>query len=462
MIKPAKILLILFFAFSVKAHSQKVLVGFQLGPNSGYPKGNIEGVWGINLAFVNKNGIILEIGRYKSAIGYGGTTLNGNTIFLGNTINSAQIPVRLQKRINILKNKIFINPSAGLSYLYHVDSHVSYGHAYTAYPGDTTFYSFSNQSLHKNGFLAEAGAKVEFIILKYLSLNFACYYSRGFYSLAQTTYTYNEPSVNKSGEEKITSKGNNLQFFAGLSYTIYDKQRWDTKIHKKTREFHNQVLLGLKLGVKNSGYPEAYHNAFLFPGGAFGINMTFVNKKGILLETGINESDMNYGKSTQLGGGSYVFGRYLVIQQIPLRLQKRISIIENIFFTPSAGMAFLHAPKPQSSTINGTSIDRLNGDTIYTSNNSQLIHKNGFSPEIGAKVEFIFFNNLVLNLASYYSYGLRPLAETTYSYNEPSQNISGTGKVTSRGNSLQFSVGLSYCIYDKQRRLERVNNKKAL
>jgi hypothetical protein len=253
MTKHTKILLFLFLTLSLRVHGQeKILVGFQLGPNFGYPKGSdynggiyngMEGVWGINMALVNKNGIVLETGRYKSMIDYGtDIRISGHSRAFGNNIRGTQIPLRLQKRINIIKDKIFFSPSIGLSYLYHIHPSIGNLHGSIIYGanGDTVYYSMSPQSLHKNGFLAETGAKVEFIILKYVALNISCYYSYGLHSLEETNLSYNIPAINESGKKTIITRGNNLQFFIGLSSCIYDKQR---DIHNQQRRLERMNKL---------------------------------------------------------------------------------------------------------------------------------------------------------------------------------------------------------------------------
>ena len=64
--------------------------------------------------------------------------------------------------------------------------------------------------------MVETRAKVEFIILKYVSLNIACYYSYGLYSLAETTIFYNVPAINESGEGKNITRGNTYNFLSAF------------------------------------------------------------------------------------------------------------------------------------------------------------------------------------------------------------------------------------------------------
>jgi hypothetical protein len=245
MIDPQKILLTFFLILSMKGYSQeKILVGFQLGPNIGYPKGSgessgiyngVEGVWGINMTLINKHGILLETGRFKTAINYSTNIQDPDHLLFSNTVRAVQIPLRLQKRINIRKNKIFISPSIGFSYLYKIRATSSEeGNITYAVNSNTVYYSQTSWLLNRNGFLLETGAKVEFVVLKHFILNIASYYSYGLRSLAQSTISWNQPASGMSGEEKVVTKGNNLQFFLGFSYIIYDKQRKsDSRIHKK-------------------------------------------------------------------------------------------------------------------------------------------------------------------------------------------------------------------------------------
>ncbi|MBX9851151.1 MAG: hypothetical protein K2X86_05265 [Cytophagaceae bacterium] len=235
-----EIILIIFTCFSVEALAQRqIFIGFELGPTLGYPRyresqyGNLNtigGSWGLNVSAKVKNNFFFESGIYKYNFGYeSNEQFYNQEVSIGGSIKGWSLPIRLQNKFHLKKNKIFITPSLGLLLINNLGSPIiSKRQIIDSTSGsiDTISYTQTYIKLKKTMPLFESGVNIEFLIVKSFILDLSLYYSLGFSSVSQSELTYQINNGVKQVYPKIvTSNGNNLQLFIGLKYPIKDIDR---------------------------------------------------------------------------------------------------------------------------------------------------------------------------------------------------------------------------------------------
>jgi hypothetical protein len=173
---------------------------------------------------VEKNNFIVETGFYQSSISFG---QNINMGGIQNAVNFSYkgplIPLRFQRRINLVKNKLFISPSLGVSWM-NVTKTRDLNHFNIISSNDTLHYKREASDINKNFILGEAGVKFEVFISMSFIIDFCTYYSIGFVKAFQINYSYFINSGSPS-YGTLTSYGNNLQFFIGVKYRLISIER---------------------------------------------------------------------------------------------------------------------------------------------------------------------------------------------------------------------------------------------
>jgi len=184
------------------------------------------GSWGFTVCQEISDFLMLETGfvqkEYWEGYGY-----NVESFDIGSSASSYatfQIPLRLKTKINLLKDKIALNPVVGINYA--VNSEYGYGLGYgggslqTEEIKITTTYT-EDVNLKKSFLLLETGLQFEFVILKDFLVGLNAGYLNGFDKVSQIEYDY---GVNDGELQKAYAHSNGSYWNLGLavSYRVSD------------------------------------------------------------------------------------------------------------------------------------------------------------------------------------------------------------------------------------------------
>lgn len=235
-------LALLLCVFSCFLFSQnKLYTGFEIGPkydlyqfysdtNDLQTKPFLNGIFGFNLGYALKNGLIIETGIYKNnfRLAYYFKTPKGFELLKHNSsliFSSVQIPLRIKTNIKIFKDKIFLSSYIGSSVL--TNSKVGYMTSSTTkavillngIPQDSVIVTAVSQKLVKHPFLIECGVGFDFLLYKQIQLTIMASYYSGLSTLTKSDLVYQINDMPAS-TGSVLSKGDSFNIFLGIKYPI--------------------------------------------------------------------------------------------------------------------------------------------------------------------------------------------------------------------------------------------------
>ena len=402
-----------------------------------------------------------------------------------NELMSLQIPLRLQYRINLYKNALWLNSSLGYklgidTYYYpETDESSETGQHSTAYAnlGDYEYTYDSYSDFSRFFHMAEMSIALEYTTDYNINYSLIGRYTSGFNKIIEhhTWYTY------KNSEEYHaiqTSYGDYLYMGVAVAWklsTIWQnaEKRKETrplrlKKHKKAAHFPFYAGIeaaSVSYASRNEGDvsgSQMYLPIFMagtdFKTGLFfGYNLS----DRINLETGLyahlfnssftihNEIDASFG----YGGNSDV--NFI---QLPLRLHYRQLLCnDRLEIKPYAGLGLIVSNKSKGHV--DTNI-RYEGDSLifdpynpqirpyYNDTISQTIasesinHTIGIQALAGLKLTYALSPRIALHAACRFAYGFRDLYQMEVLY--ISDNEISSGSTYYRGTNMALSAGLKY------------------
>lgn len=230
-------ILLMNFAFTVSSQ-KKIYIGIQGAATNNFynlaSDGNLiknaplpSGLWGVllrkdlNPAFSIETGIIQNY--YLEGFGFE-IPKQAFKSFSSSELNSLQIPIRLNSKLNLYKNKISFVGTIGLHFAHNQDyfpGDYGSGSGYIVYSnGDSLVYTErDNCSIRKNFMLLETSVGFEFNISQKLQFNVGCSYYTGFNDIIRLDVKYHYGSCTEQ-LAILQSKGNMIAFNVSLFYPI--------------------------------------------------------------------------------------------------------------------------------------------------------------------------------------------------------------------------------------------------
>lgn len=183
-------------------------------------------LWGINIRQELNNYFSIGTGiirnYYSEGFGYNMKNFS-NMGFTSNSYSSWQIPIRINYKVNLIKDRIFLTSTIGMHYCINSD--------YGGYGSDSSFTSFNGESishgtttdygLTKTFPLLETAIGLELKLFRKVTLTISTRYCTGFKKVMLSDVSYyinSDPKMTAS----ISGKGEYLGFGLQFIYPISD------------------------------------------------------------------------------------------------------------------------------------------------------------------------------------------------------------------------------------------------
>ena len=186
--------------------------------------------YGFNVMFDIQNKFLLETGIYKNTFSESFYfEFPKAKIMEPSLYNSAfvswNIPLRMKKRFNILKEKLFVTPFIGCSVstnlykglLNNLEDTLTSGTFTNA--TDSVFYSMKSYKLNKFHLLIESGFSIDFLLFQKIYLQLITGYNIGLKNYYRIDVLYEMNDI-PATSGTVYSKGNSIYFLMGLKFPI--------------------------------------------------------------------------------------------------------------------------------------------------------------------------------------------------------------------------------------------------
>ena len=484
------LLILVISLLSMKLHAQKkTYFGIETGPkwdlyqltdngsdlfSSPVPGGTYGFYFGqeLNKGFIAETGLYGY--EYYESIRFKSSQMPG--FWSSNAFYTLQIPLRIKKPINLIKQRLFITPSFayvfGINLEYgHPDSIGGYGWGSI---GNINYSYDEYSSLSRTLHLLETGISIDYRFKNGLELTLDGKYAKGLNKVYRQEVKYTIGS-SKEFNGTYSSRGDYMKLTLGLKYPIskirnekelrkLNKGKRDTALAiSRARRFYIMPLIGStwkRFNITNhliQGKEKSPPRAFMFSYADLtaGAKIGYKIFNSFYLETGLFMQF--YGNSFFIenpNGNAYCgISTYIevIFTIIPLNFKYSKDLIKNrLAIVPYLGMSFMNHKVELNKKYSGgcsrstIEIDGVITDSSFTTTSAYRLRKSNLLFNVGVGIEFQLTKNIIFVINADYSEGFKSINRFDV-VNERNGKIE-KGSIFYEGDNFTVTTGFKFPI----------------